>query len=360
MIAVQAKFRGETWVIASMILACLLFASDLALSQTPFYEGKTIVLIQGRRPGGLGDMRVRATLSLLSDLIPGKPSIVAKYMPGGGGRKAANHLYRAAKPDGLTIANIGGGFVSNALLGARGVKYDVDKFTFLGSGNSRQSYAFATRAEAGFDTLEKLQAASGVRIGSQSIGHDIYIISRLFAWLLDLKSPRYVTGYSGPEIDIALMRGEVDTRANSATTLVRRTPEFIEKGLIDIQSIVEIPEGYRTKHPAFKKTPALQSFVRSDIERKVLGMYRTFRLIGSPYVLPPGVPEDRVRILKQAFTKFFKNPDLAKIWYKFTGEEAHPLLPDEQARAYRALPRDPEVIGVFKKIAGPEPLPARK
>ncbi|MBI3000219.1 MAG: hypothetical protein HYY46_17480, partial [Deltaproteobacteria bacterium] len=84
------------------------------------------------------------------------------------------------------------------------------KLIYLGSPNSASQYVFLSRKEAGLSSLDKLRATPGVRIGAQSVGHDIYINGRLFAYLIGLKDPKFVTGYSGPEVDLALMRGEVD------------------------------------------------------------------------------------------------------------------------------------------------------
>src|SRR4030095_9485721 len=109
-----------------------LFATPV-YSQTPFYQGKTITIIQGRDPGGTGDMRVRAMIPFLQKYLPGNPNIVSEYMSGGGGRKAANHVYRSARPDGLMIGNPGLGMVAAAVLGESGVLYDLDKFFYLGS-----------------------------------------------------------------------------------------------------------------------------------------------------------------------------------------------------------------------------------
>ena len=117
-----------------------------ASAQSAFYKGKTITIVQGRAPGGQGDIRVRALLPILQKDIPGNPAIVSEYMDGGGGRKAANHMFRVAKPDGLTIANIGEGFVSSAVLGEGGVQYDIDKFIYLGAGTSQTNYVFTPGA----------------------------------------------------------------------------------------------------------------------------------------------------------------------------------------------------------------------
>jgi tripartite-type tricarboxylate transporter receptor subunit TctC len=278
-------------------------------------------------------------------------------MAGGGGRKAANHLYRSAKPDGLTIANVGTGLIANAILGETGVQYDLDRLIYLGSPNSATHYVFLTRGESGWNTLEKLKSAKGARVGAQSVGHDIYLNGRLFAYLLDLKEPRFITGYSGPEVDAALVRGEIDARANIADTVIQRTPEWIEKKLVDFHAILEIPKG--DKHPQFNRLPELESFAKLETERKLLAMSRAFRLAGSPYILPPGTPKERVQILQEAIRKTFRDPEFPKEFKKLTGDDPTPLTPEALETAIRETPRDRQIIDLFKKLASGEPLPAR-
>lgn len=341
-------------------LTLLLGLSFDSFSQSSFYKGRTIVLVRGAGSGGTGDMRARAAVPFLSKYIPGNPSILFKYMPGGGGRLAGNYMYTRARPDGLTIGNVGGSLVFNGFFGMRGVRYDVDKFHYLGSGNSKTNYVLAVSAKTGLDTLEKLQAAKGLRIGALGVGHDLYINARLFAWLLDLKGPRFVTGYSGgQEMDLALLKGEIDIRTNIPDTILRRSREWVDDKLVYFHSVFEIPKGYRTRHPAFERIPALESFAKTDKERKILAMYRAFRLVGSPFFLPPGTPEDRVKILQAAFRKTFQDPEFHKNFKNLTGAEATPLLPEQQARVIRDLPKDPAIIGLYKRIASAEPLPPR-
>ena len=164
--------------------------ASAAFAQAPFYQGKTITLIVGAGPGGMGDLRARALASVLAKHIPGNPTITFQYMPGGGGRMAANHLYTNARADGLTLFRISSSIVPYAVLGESGVQYDIDKLIYLGTTEHILYYLFNTRAEAGLDTLAKLRAATGVRIGSAPVGHTGYIHSRMTAYLLDLKEPR--------------------------------------------------------------------------------------------------------------------------------------------------------------------------
>jgi tripartite-type tricarboxylate transporter receptor subunit TctC len=329
----------------------------LVFSEAPFYQDKTITIIQGREPGALGDNRVRALVPFLRKYIPGNPAIVSEFMPGGGGRKGTNHVFRVARPDGLTIGNVGSGLVANAVLGEPGVQYDLDKLIYLGSPNSVTQYVFLSKKELGFADLEKLRGHAGLRIGAQTVGHDIYIIGRLFGWILGLKEPRFVAGYSGTELDLALMSGEVDARAQTAAWLVHRNPDWLEKKLVNVHAILEIPKG--EKHPRFGDLPELESFAKSAKERQILGLFRSFRLAGSPYILPPGTPKELVEILQQAIQKSFKDPDFHKEFKKLTGDVPTPLMPETMDKYIREIPRSPEIIALFHKIAGAGPLPAR-
>jgi tripartite-type tricarboxylate transporter receptor subunit TctC len=332
---------------------------EISAQPAPYFQGKTIVLVQGREPGGTGALRTQALVPFLRKYIPGEPVIVTQFMPGGGGRKATNYVFRNAKPDGLTIGNMGSGLVANAVLGSTGVEYDIDKLIYLGAANSTAQYVFNSVAKLGLDSLEKLRARPGLRVGAQTVGHDIYINGRLFSWILGLKEPKFVTGYSGPELDLAMMSGELDARANIPDTILQRSPEYIEKKLVNFHAIIQIPKEDRHPHPAFSKLPELETFAKSEREKKILTMFRTFRLVGSPYILAPGTPPEPVSILREAMRKTFKDPAFLKEFKKLSGDDATPLLPEEQEKAIKEIPRDPEIVALFNKLAGNEPLPPR-
>jgi tripartite-type tricarboxylate transporter receptor subunit TctC len=339
------------------VLFSLLFVVNTVFPQTPFYQDKTISVVLGGPPGGSADMRTRAVISLLRKHIPGNPTIIVQYMGGGGGRQAANHIYKVAKPDGLTIGSMGAALVANAVLGEPGVQYEIDKFIYLGTPDSAQHYVFLTNRKVELTNLEKLRAASGVRIGAQSVGHPIYITGRLFAYFLGLKDPRFVTGYTGPEIDLALMSGEVDARAATGETIILRTPEWLEKGLVDIHAAIEIPKGER--HARFAHLPELETFAKGARERRMLEMFRAFRLSGQSFFLPPGTPTERVQILREAMRQTLADPEFHKEFQKLTGDRATPLMPEALEKAIREMPRDADVVQLFNKLAGSDPLPPR-
>jgi tripartite-type tricarboxylate transporter receptor subunit TctC len=91
----------------------------------------------------------------------------------------------------------------------------------------------------------------------------------------------------------------------------------------------------------------------------VLILLRTFRATGSPNILPPGTPKERVQILQEAMRNSFKDPEFHKEFKKLAGDEAAPLMPEALEKAIKEMPRDREVIDFFKKLSGADALPAR-
>src|SRR4029434_1551432 len=94
-------------MLCSALLIQLVLLPDFLYSQSDFYRGKTITIIHGRSAGGSGDYRARAVAPFLQKYILGNPTIVHEHMDGGGGRKAANHIFNTALPAGLNHRKLG-------------------------------------------------------------------------------------------------------------------------------------------------------------------------------------------------------------------------------------------------------------
>lgn len=352
------KFRVPFCKTVSWMISLLLFLpAGKALSQSDFYKGKTIKIIRGGGPGGSGEFQTRALMRTLAKHIPGHPSLIIEFVPGAAGRKAANMIYSSTKPDGLTIGSIGAGLVVGPILGLPGSRYDLDKFIYLGSTDTGDPYVFYTMARAGWDTLAKLQAAKGVRFGAHAVGHPVYVTARMTAYLLGLKEPRFVTGFTGPEIYIGLERGELDAHATGAARFVVEKPEWIEKKQIHLHATLTVPKG--RSHPAFKNLRHLESFAKTDKERKLLAMFRAFQYPRWPYLFPPGTPKEPVQIIRTAMREAFADPEFPTEYKKLMGDPPNPLGGEEVEQAIKDLPRDKEVIELYKQMAGPGPLPAR-
>ena len=335
----------------------VIMAAGSAFCQADFYKGKTIKIVRGGGPGGSGEFQTRALVKFLEKYIPGKPALQVEFIEGAAGRKAANVIYSTTRPDGLTIGSIGAGLVVGPILSLPGSNYDLDKFIYLGSTDAGDPYIFYTKGEMGLDTIGKLRAASGIRFGAHAVGHPVYVTARLVAYLIGLKDPKFVTGFTGPEIYIAINRGEVDAHATGAARFVIEQPEWIAKKSVHFHATLTVPKGRH--HPAFAQVAELGSFAKTETERKLLDMFRAFQYPRWPYIFPPGTPADRVQIIREAMRKAMADPEFPGEFKKLMGDDPAPMGGEELERAIKELPRDKEVVQLYQKIAGSEALPAR-
>jgi len=339
-------------------LLCCTISPSLGFSQAPFFHGKTVKIINND-PGGTAGLRVKSLMPFLRKHIPGNPTVVIEFMEGGGGRRAANHLFQNAKPDGLTIGALSSSVIGLQVMKETGVMYDIDKFIYLGTPVSENHNVIYTRGELGLGSLDKLRAATALRLGAQEVGAVAYISARLFAYFLDLKAPKFVTGYNSLEADVALRNGEIDSRANNVTSVLTRNRDWVDKGIMDFHAILAVPKDDKPSHPRLAQLPEIETFAKTEKERKLLTMWRGFRTAASPFVLPPATPKDRVEILQDAMRKVFKDPEFRADFKKLVTDDASPLMPDELTKIIHEMPRDPGVVDMLKKFSGVEPLPSR-
>jgi tripartite-type tricarboxylate transporter receptor subunit TctC len=338
------------WMLVGALAALLL--PTQAWCQAPYYQGKTIAIVRGGGPGGSGEFQTRALLPYLKKYIPGNPDFVMEFMEGASGRKGANYIYNA-KPDGLKIGSAGA-MIPGPILGLPGSNYDIDKFIYLGSTETGNPYVFYTRKELGLDNLEKLRSKSGIRIGAQSVGHSVYVTARLFAYLLEFKEPNFIVGFTGPELDIAMGNRELDARTTSGLE------DLVQRGSKDsfhYHATLSVPKG--APHPDLPGLPDLDKFAKTEKERKVLDLFRAFQYPRWPIHLPPGTPKEIVQVLREAMAKTYKDPGFRQDFKKLMGREPSPLTGEELQKAVRELPRDAEVIALYKKFADAGPLPPR-
>jgi tripartite-type tricarboxylate transporter receptor subunit TctC len=345
-------FFVRLFALASTVGCTLLFAPPARSQPAPYYAGKTISIVRGGGPGGSGEFQTRALLPYLKKYIPGNPDFVMEFMPGASGRKGANYIYNA-KPDGLKIGSAGA-MIPGPILGLAGSNYDIDKFIYLGSTETGNPYVFYTRKELGLNNLEKLRGKPGIRIGAQSVGHSVYVTARIFAYLLEFKDPKFIVGFTSPEMDVAMSGGELDARTTSSLD------DLIQKGSKDnfhYHATLAVPKG--SPHPDIPGLSDPDNFARTDNERKVLDLFRAFQYPRWPIHLPPGTPKELVQILRDAMAKTYKDPGFQQDFKKLMGRDPSPLSGEELQKAVRELPRDAEVIALYKKFADAGALPPR-
>ncbi|MGH7828848.1 MAG: Bug family tripartite tricarboxylate transporter substrate binding protein, partial [Candidatus Binatia bacterium] len=200
-----------------LLHALIFLTPNPAFGQAPFYQGKTITIIAGTKPGDAYDLYARLLAQHLPKYIPGSPDIIVQNMAGAASLIAANHVYNVAKPDGLTIGAIFPALYFDQLIGRTEVQFDWTKFAWIGSPVTSNHFLYM-RATAPFKTMDDVRKASEPpKCGATGTTSTAYYVPKLLEEVIGTKF-NIVTGYpSGADIDLAVERGEVVCRAFTIT-----------------------------------------------------------------------------------------------------------------------------------------------
>lgn len=291
-------------ILALTVMGSLVAAApEPAAAQADFYKGKSIDLIISTGVGGGLDSNARLLARHLARHIPGEPTIVPKNMPGAGHIRAANFVFSQAPKDGTVIGTFIPIFVVSQLLGrSKSIQFDPAKFNWLASTASSNStvYTWHTSGVKTFEDAKKKE----VQMGGTGVGSYTVIYPLVMNSLLGTKF-KVVTGYqSTAEIGLAMERGEIQGRAgNNFNSLKSENAEWLKDGKIDI--IVQIG---LERDPEFPNVPLMTDFAKTDDDRAVLKFFSTDVVIGRPFVTAPGVPAERVALLRRAFDEMLKDP----------------------------------------------------
>jgi tripartite-type tricarboxylate transporter receptor subunit TctC len=347
----------KLWFLLSLLFLASAFEQALA-GEAPFYQGKTLTLVEGRSPGGTGSVRAQAVVKYLRKHLAGNPAIVYQYMPGGGGTAAANHMAHIARRDGLTIGNIGSSMISNAVMGSPGVRYKLDDFIYLGSASTGGPYTLITASRLGLDSVDKLRAYRGLRFAQRSVGHTMYILDRMFAYILELAEPAWVVGYKESELDLAISKGEADAQSNNVHTILKEAGHWM-KGDYVFPIVMKNAQGKGVETaPQFPQNlPTLDQHANTELKRAVLRFHNGSRPTSAPYFAPRGIPEPAVRALKEAFDKIWQDPEFLREYPLIAAEPADPVTGQEIEEVLKQLPQDPKIRDIYKQLISAGPLP---
>ncbi len=299
------KFVFTVAVAGVSLLAPAAEAQD-AVAQ--FYKGKNLDMIIGAAPGGGYDVYARVIARHIDRHIPGNPTIVAKNMPGAGSNKAAAFIYSVAPKDGTVIGAVFSGAVMDPLLGDRSqVQHDPTKFTYLGSANNEVSVC-AIRADAPAKNIQQATQNSVV-LGASAAGGSTRDFPAVLNNLLGAKF-NLVSGYPGTrEITLAIERNEVQGVCGYYwSSLSTQSPDWAKPGGGMTILVQEAMKG----HPALTKmgVPVAIDLAKNDEDRQVMELFYSQLVFGRPYILPPGVPDARIKALRKAFDDVLKDKDL--------------------------------------------------
>jgi tripartite-type tricarboxylate transporter receptor subunit TctC len=304
-----------------------------AASADDFYKGKSIRIVVGFSAGGGFDTYARAIARHMSRHIPGQPPIIVENMTGAGSLISANHLFKVAKPDGLTIGHFIGGLFLGQVLGQPGVEFDGRKFEFIGAPITDHVVCAMTKA-SGITSVEKWMASkTPVKMGGIAPGTSTPDnATRIFKAALGLPI-QLVTGYKGTaEVRLAAESGEVSGGCWGWDSVKTTWRKAIESG-----DAVVVLQANRKNHPELPQIPQAIKLAKSDDARRMIdvGIHADSDIVRT-YTLPPGTPKERVQILRKAFDDTLKDADFLADAKK-SNLNVSPVPVDEIERDINAL-----------------------
>ena len=296
--------------LSNLILAlaiAVLFSAGVrpAVAQEPFYKGKTIRIIVGFSAGGGYDTYARVIARHLGKYIPGNPDVIVENMTGAGSLIAANHIYKAARPDGLSIAHISGGLFFQELLGQQGIQFNSSKFEYVGAPFQDNSVMAFSKA-SGITSMERWMASkTPVKVGGLAPGASTVDLPKILKSTLGLPI-QVVSGYKGTaDIRLAVNSGEVAGSCNAWESFKSTWRKELES-----EELVIVLQLIPNAHPDLPNVPLAVNYAKTDEARKLIqaGVH-DYGTVARPFVLPPGTPKDRVQSLRKAFLDTLNDPE---------------------------------------------------
>jgi tripartite-type tricarboxylate transporter receptor subunit TctC len=284
-------------LVLSAAAVVLALAASRPLEAQSFFAGKTVRIIVGLAPGGGFDTYARLLARHLGRHIPGNPAIIVENMTGAGGLIAANHLYRVAKPDGLTLVHVPGTLLLGQVLAQPGIEFDARKFEYVGATVKEEVVCSMTKA-SGIASVEQWMAAKvPIKIGAVAPGAPTDNSPRILKAALGLPI-QVVTGYKGTaEIRLAAESGEVAGACWAWESMRATWRRALEAG--DALPVVQVTAKPLADLP---KVPLAISLATTDEARRLIQVgIQDGSAYSRPFIAPPGTPKDRVQTLRKAF-----------------------------------------------------------
>ena len=338
-------------LLASLLLAAIALGSlPAAAADTvaDFYKGKTVRIIDGFPPGGGYGVYANLIVRHLSRHLPGNPTVIYQSMPGAGSLTLTNHLYNLAEKDGTVIGAVSTAVAFAPLLGNKEALFDAQKFNWLPSPNTETGLLIVWHA-VGINTIEdatKREVFVGTSAASATSSYFGRILNDVFKTKLKL-----IVGYPDMKDSLlAMERGEIHGFASAFwSSLKAIRPEWVKEGKVKylvqygLKPNAELPD-----------VPVARDLAKNADDRLLLDIAMAPLVLGRPYMLPPGVPAERVAAMRKAFMDVFADPDYQAEAAKQqvdidqkpkTGDEVQEIV----ASAYRApKPVIDRLIGLYE------------
>lgn len=272
-----------------------------AASGADYYKGRTVTVIVAFGAGGAYGLYTQLMAKHLPRFLPGNPTIIPQYMPGAGGIKASNYVYNVAVRNGSVMASLSDSLVITAVLRPERVKYDANKFTWIGA-PVRMNNVLAMRSDTGlknFDAITKKEAV----LAATGLGSQATILPKMLAWLSPAKI-KVVTGYKGSRGMLGAMeRKEVQGMSLAWTSWKTLKGDWFKEGFA-----VPIVQFGLSSETDLRNVPLALDLARTPDEKAIVEFMSSTSQIGRSVLFPPTVPEDRIAAVRTAFDKMVKDP----------------------------------------------------
>ncbi len=332
--------------VAAAAIGFFAAAASPAIAQAPapaFYAGKTVTLLIGFGSGGGNDIWARMVARHMGRHLPGNPNILPQNLPGAGGLLVANQLYNVSPKDGTVIALINRGIPMEPLLGGAGTQFDPLRFNWIGSPD-RDTAICVSRRDSGVTSMQDLFQKELV-MGATGSGADSAVYPEFMHLLLGMKF-KVVKGYKGSnEVRLAMERGEVQGICGSNDSVMNS--EIGRSG-----KLAALFQARLEPDPRLKDLPLGSASARTAEERQILELFFMRATLGRPFVAPPGLPADRIAMLRKAFTDTMADPAFVDEASK-QSFSVEPMTGEELAgQIERAFKMPPDIIKKTTDVLG--------
>jgi tripartite-type tricarboxylate transporter receptor subunit TctC len=265
-----------------------------------FYQGRTMTVTVPSGAAGTYGLLAQVLSRHLPKHIPGNPTMVQVYIEDG--LRATNHLYNVAAKDGSVIGLLSQSAPVRQVERPEGVQYDARDFPTIGLITGANG-AFSVANSAPTQDIEEMKEVE-ITAGSNHTSGYGYTVPQVMNHYLGTKI-RVITGYtSGADSDLAMVRGEIDSKWSSWQAVKVRYPEWVDGSFARV--VLQVGA---ERAPDLQDVPTLIDLAENDEQREVFTFMSANNAIARGLVTPPGVPEERVVALREAFDALLEDQE---------------------------------------------------
>lgn len=263
--------------------------------------GKSVSMIIGFGAGGGYDLWGRTVGRHIGRHLPGAPTVIPQNMPGAGSYAAASYIFNIAPKDGTVLGIIARDAALGPLSGATGARFDPTRLSWIGTPTKETNVCIAyhtSQVKSVLDLYDKQ-----LIVGDTGPGTGTRSYPKALSELLGMKF-KLVGGFpASSDVFLAMERGEVEGICESLDSIKIRRPDWIPTKKISI-----LFQGGAEPNPELDGVPFVLDLALTGEQRQAIEFLYAGQGIGRPFVAPPDLPADRLKMLRDAFNATMTDP----------------------------------------------------